>query len=127
MCTRRVNACPDDLITRQKAITHLKTREGDRILYDLDLRLDARGLTIVRAMCEVVLEVQRRELRANSHTRGTLPSEEEDRTRDQPDDPSKGIEQDIDEEEDPSEEAHRAVGVSTEGNLREELPDEEDQ
>ena len=64
---------------------------------------------------------------ANSHTRGTLPSEEEDRTRDQPDDPSKGIEQEIDEKEDPCEEAHRAVGVSTEGHLREELPDEKDQ
>ena len=58
MRTRRVNACPDDLITRQKAITHLKAREGDGILYDLYLRLDTRGLTIVRAMREVVLEVQ---------------------------------------------------------------------
>ena len=58
MCTRRVNACPDDLIARPEAITHLKAREGDRILDDLYLRLDTRGLTIVRAMREVVLEVQ---------------------------------------------------------------------
>ena len=58
MRTRRVNACPDDLITRQEAITHLKAREGDRILDDLYLGLDTRGLTIVRAMGKVVLEVQ---------------------------------------------------------------------
>ena len=58
MCTRRVNACPDDLITRQETVTYLKAREGDGILYDLHLRLNTRGLTIVRAMREVVLEVQ---------------------------------------------------------------------
>ena len=47
--------CPDNLVTGNHTVTYLKPREGYSVLNNLHLGFNARGLTIIRAMCEVVL------------------------------------------------------------------------
>ena len=117
----------DDLIARQETVAHLQLCEADSVLNDLDLGLYPRGLPVVRAVRQVVLEVQRGEGGTNGHARAALPRQEEDKPRDPADDVDEWVEQDIDQEQERGEEAHRAVGVRPEGHLGEELTDEEDE
>ena len=48
----------DDLIARQETVAHLQLGKANGVLDDLDLGLYARGLSVIRAVRQVVLEIQ---------------------------------------------------------------------